>query len=188
MVLKQLIFEKLLTLSLNPPTMKTAIAILFICTSLLWTNKINTKDSKVTFTFVSEGLVGTIGDIQSQSEIDIHQFENSTVKGSVSVSSLETGNFLRDGHLMWEKYFNRGDYPRIYFESTRIKQNKDASYDIQGNLIIKGISKPVSFLAVQRKNNGITITGSIYTSDWNITIEKERQKNKASITMDIKMD
>ncbi|MFT5925635.1 MAG: polyisoprenoid-binding protein YceI [Rubritalea sp.] len=167
--------------------MKTTIALFLVCASLLLNNKINTTDSEIAFTFESEGVTGTIGDIQSQSEIDVTQLEESIIKGSVSVSSLETGNFLRDGHLMWEKYFNRSDYARIYFESTRIKENKDRSYNLEGNLTIKGISKPVTFLVV-KKDNTMNITGSIYTSDWNINIEKEKKKNKATITMSLKID
>jgi polyisoprenoid-binding protein YceI len=166
--------------------MKTTIALLLVCASLLLNNKINTTDSKITFTFDSEGVAGTIGDIQSQSEIDLTQIEESIIKGSVNVSSLETGNFLRDGHLMWEKYFNRSDYPRIYFESTAITAKGTASYSILGNLTIKGISKPVTFTAV--KTDGlIKITGTIYTSDWDITIDKERKNNKLTIVMDLQL-
>ena len=167
--------------------MKTTIALLLVCASFLLNNKINSTDSKITFTFDSEGVAGTIGDIQSQSEIDLTQIEESIIKGSVSVSSLKTGNFLRDGHLMWEKYFNRSDYPRIYFESNSIKENKDRTYKVEGNLTIKGISKPVTFLAV-KKDNIINITGNIYTSDWNINIQKERTKNKATIAMKLKIE
>jgi polyisoprenoid-binding protein YceI len=166
--------------------MKTTIALLLVCASLLLNNKINTTDSKITFTFDSEGVAGTIGDIQSQSEIDLTQIEESIIKGSVSVGSIETGNFLRDGHLMWEKYFNRSDYPRIYFESTAITAKGTASYSILGNLTIKGISKPVTFTAV--KTDGlIKITGTIYTSDWDITIDKERKNNKLTIVMDLQL-
>ena len=88
---------------------------------------------------------------------------------------------------MWEKYFNRSDYPRIYFESNSIKENKDRTYKVEGNLTIKGISKPVTFLAV-KKDNIINITGNIYTSDWNINIQKERKKNKATIAMKLKIE
>jgi polyisoprenoid-binding protein YceI len=166
--------------------MKTTIALLLVCASFLLNNKINSTDSKITFTFDSEGVAGTIGDIQSQSEIDLTQIEESIIKGSVNVSSLETGNFLRDGHLMWEKYFNRSDYPRIYFESTAITAKGTASYSILGNLTIKGISKPVTFTAV--KTDGlIKITGTIYTSDWDITIDKERKNNKLTIVMDLQL-
>jgi polyisoprenoid-binding protein YceI len=166
--------------------MKTILTLLLLCTSVLGMSQINTKDSKISFTFESKDVTGSIGGIQSQSEIDLSQLENSKIKGSVSVSSLETGNFLRDGHLMWEKYFNRSDYPRIYFESTAITAKGNASYTILGNLNIKGISKPVTFTAV--KTGGlIKISGTIYTSDWDITIDKERKNNKLTIVMDLQL-
>lgn len=166
--------------------MKTALTLLFLCTSLYCCGQINTTASKITFTFESKNVTGSISGIQSESEIDFSQFENSKIKGSVSVSSLKTGNFLRDGHLMWEKYFNRSDYPRIYFESTSITANSDASYSILGNLNIKGISKPVTFTAM-KTGNRIKITGSIYSSDWDIRIDKERKNNKVTIVMDFQL-
>jgi len=167
--------------------MKTALTLLLLCMTFLSGIPSPTEDSKISFTFESKDITGTIGDIQSESEIDLSQLENSKIKGSVSVSSLETGNFLRDGHLMWEKYFNRSDYPRIYFESTSITPTKEASYTVLGNLTIKGISKPVSFTAV-KKGDRIKITGSIYTSDWDISIEEDRTENKVSITMNLKIE
>jgi polyisoprenoid-binding protein YceI len=165
---------------------KTILTLLLLCTSVIGNSQINTKDSKISFTFESKNVTGSISGIQSQSEIDLSQLEDSKIKGSVSVSSLETGNFLRDGHLMWEKYFNRGDYPRIYFESTAITAKGNASYTILGNLNIKGISKPVTFTAVST-DGLIKITGTIYTSDWDITIDKERKNNKLTIVMDLQL-
>ena len=166
--------------------MKTILTLLLLCISVLGFSQINTTASKISFTFESKKVTGSIGDIQSQSEIDLSQLENSKIKGSVSVSSLETGNFLRDGHLMWETYFNRSDYPRIYFESTAITAKGTASYSVLGNLTIKGISKPVTFTAV--KTDGlIKISGTIYTSDWDITIDKERTNNKLTIVMDLQL-
>jgi polyisoprenoid-binding protein YceI len=166
---------------------KTILTLLLLCTSVIGNSQINTKDSKISFTFESKNVTGSISGMQSQSEIDLTQIEESIIKGSVSVGSIETGNFLRDGHLMWEKYFNRSDYPRIYFESNSIKENKDRTYKVEGNLTIKGISKPVTFMAV-KKDNFINITGNIYTSDWNINIQKERKKNKATIAMKLKIE
>ena len=166
--------------------MKTILTFLLLCTSVLGMSQINTEDSKISFTFESNDVTGSIGGLQSESEIDLSQLENSKIKGSVSVTSLETGNFLRDGHLMWEKYFNRSDYPRIYFESTTITAMGNASYSILGNLTIKGISKSVTFTAV--KTDGlIKISGTIYTSDWDISIDKERKNNKLTIVMDLQL-
>jgi polyisoprenoid-binding protein YceI len=149
--------------------------------------KINAEKSEVTFTFKSRDLNGTIGGIRSQSSIDLNQLENSKIKGSVSVQSLDTGNFLRDGHLMWEKYFNEDDYPRINFESTTISANPDGSYTVQGQLSIKGIEKPVTFQA-KRVEKNIKVTGSIYISDWGITIEDKRSENEVAVTMNLQLD
>jgi single-stranded DNA-binding protein len=39
-----------------------------------------------------------------------------------------------------------------------------------------------------KKGDRIKITGSIYTSDWDISIEEDRTENKVSITMNLKIE
>ncbi|PRP66330.1 YceI family protein [Nonlabens agnitus] len=168
--------------------MKQALVlILFLFGMTQISPKINTEKSTVTFTFKSRDLNGTIGDIQSQSSIDLSQLQNSKIKGSVSVQSLDTGNFLRDGHLMWKKYFNEDDYPRINFESTSISNQPDGSFAVEGNLSIKGIEKPVKFQATRTGNN-IKVYGSIYTSDWDINIEDDRSENEVAVILNLQLD
>jgi len=114
------------------------------------TKQIDTENSIITFTFTDKDVDGSIGDIQFQSTLNWKEPEKSILKGSVAVTTLKTGNFLRDGHLMWEKYFNRSDYPRIYFESKTIEEKSAGSYTITGNLTIKGIKKEVQLTADKR--------------------------------------
>jgi polyisoprenoid-binding protein YceI len=144
--------------------------------------KINTDGSSVTFTFVDKDVTGSISDIESQSVIDINQLENSVLKGSVGITTLKTGNFLRDGHLMWEKYFNRDDYPRIYFKSTTVKKQSSTIYRVQGILTMKGIDKEITLTATKSEDT-ITLKSTIYTSDWDVSISKERVKNKLNLKM-----
>jgi polyisoprenoid-binding protein YceI len=164
--------------------MKPLLLSLFLLISIAAQNtqKVDPENSTISFTFEDKNVVGTIGDIQSQSIIDINQLEKSTLKGSVSVTSLKTGNFLRDGHLMWEKYFNREKYPRIYFESSAIEKQNTNSYLIYGTLTIKGIAKEVIFKG-KKNEKGITLISSIYTSDWNINISNLRVENELTVQM-----
>lgn len=164
--------------------MKTILIPILILFGVFTQNtiQIDTENSTITFNFIDKNVDGTIGNMQSQSSIDWVNPENSKLKGSVAVTTLKTGNFLRDGHLMWEKYFNRSDYPRIYFESTSIQEKGVDSYTITGNLTIKGIKKEVQLTAV-KKTNELELTGTIYTSDFDINISKKRDKNKLDVTV-----
>jgi len=67
---------------------------------------------------------------------------------SVSVSTIDTDNDRRDGHLKGEDYFDAEKYPVIKIKSTKINRtNKSASgwYHFTGILSLHGITKPIAF-------------------------------------------
>lgn len=143
-------------------------------------------EASISFTFKSKDVSGTIGDFRSKSVIDLQQFENSTLEGSVGVTTLETGNGLRDGHLMWKKYFHRKAHPRISFKSTSIAKSGENSYQITGNLTIKGITKPITFEGKLTASE-LEISGELNSTDFDIRIEKEFENNLVSIEMKFKL-
>lgn len=73
---------------------------------------------------------------------------SATFSVKISTATINTDNESRDTDLRGELYFNVEEFPEISLLSTKIdKTNKteDGYYFFTGNLIIKGISKPVSF-------------------------------------------
>jgi diguanylate cyclase (GGDEF)-like protein/PAS domain S-box-containing protein len=58
--------------------------------------------------------------------------------------SINTRNKERDKHLKSADFFDIKDYPTIDFKSTNITKN-DERYKVTGDLMIKGITKPVTF-------------------------------------------
>ncbi|TAI48086.1 YceI family protein [Flagellimonas allohymeniacidonis] len=142
---------------------------------------VDTDNAEITFVFKEKDVDGSIGEVRSESSIDMEDFTQSTLKGSVSLESLKTGNFLRDWHLMSKKFFHRSKQDRLYFSSTSITKNNE-DYTIEGNLDIKGISKPVKFKG-KLKNGKLVISGEINVADWDIVIEKETSKNMVEISM-----
>ncbi|MEM9680172.1 MAG: YceI family protein [Bacteroidota bacterium] len=160
--------------------------ILIACSLQLDKKEINTDKSTITFVFESKDINGTIGDIRSNSKIDLENLENSSLQGSVAVTTLKTGNFLRDGHLMWEKYFNRKEHPRLTFKSEVITKKIDGTYSIIGDLTIKGTSKQEEFTAYIELNR-LRVDGLINISDYSIEIDKEKDKNTVAITMNFRV-
>ena len=59
---------------------------------------------------------------------------------TVDVNTINTGIDSRDKHLKEEDYFNAVKYPTIRFVSTAISPG-----NITGNIVIKGITKKISF-------------------------------------------
>ncbi len=76
---------------------------------------------------------------------------------------------LRD-HLKSEDFFDVQTYPISSFEITSIEQLSADSLNIQGNLTIKGISKNISFAALQEKHQ-ISTSFTFDRFEWNIAYE-----------------
>lgn len=87
----------------------------------------------------------------------IHRFDKTSGRivldraaktGSVDVvidaRSVNTGLALFNQHIQDEDYFNTAKYPTITFKSTSVKFDGDKPVAVDGNLTIKGITRPVT--------------------------------------------
>ena len=71
--------------------MKNALLIIWLSTTLTLTAQNTTiKSAEITFEFVSKGVDGTIAGFTSASTIDFDNLENTVLKGSVAVETLDT--------------------------------------------------------------------------------------------------
>lgn len=90
-------------------------------------------------------------------------FFNVTVK----TNSVDTDNERRDSNLRDPEYFDAGNHPELRLVSTKIDPTNKTSagyYYFTGNLIIKGISKPIKFPFLAEK----TDDGYLFTGDFSI--------------------
>lgn len=72
------------------------------------------------------------------------------LKGVVEVQSIDTQNSQRDGHLKSPEFFDAASHTEISFNSTQIEKQGEDSYQMKGNLTIKGITKQVLFEVTYR--------------------------------------
>jgi polyisoprenoid-binding protein YceI len=68
----------------------------------------------------------------------------SSVTASVDLSTISTGQEQRDAHIRSADFFEVEKYPTMTFASTGIRQ-VDGALLLEGNLTIKGTTKPVTF-------------------------------------------
>ena len=152
--------------------MKKAFLIcsLFVCTNLFSQNYTPVDStSKVHFVIKNSGI-NTGGDL-SGLKGKIHFLPNNVSEShfavSVSVSTIDTDNGMRDANLKSDEYFDAAKYPEISVGSTKIgKTNKtgEGYYYFTGNLTVKGITKEISF-PFQAKAQG---DGYEFTSNFQI--------------------
>ncbi|KYH46221.1 YceI family protein [Branchiibius sp. NY16-3462-2] len=68
------------------------------------------------------------------------ELEDSTVTATVQLASVETGSADRDGHLKSPDFFDVENNPTMTFTSTKVTPDT-----LEGDLTIKGVTKPVTF-------------------------------------------
>lgn len=84
---------------------------------------------------------------------DAENPENSSVRVSIDVSSIETGNEDRNAHLMSEDFFEVETYPYITFVSESVRRVSADRLMVRGALKIKGqvrdVELPVTILGIK---------------------------------------
>jgi polyisoprenoid-binding protein YceI len=65
-----------------------------------------------------------------------------SIKGTVSVASIDTGNPKRDDHLRGADFFDAAKFPQITFESKKVEKRASGPV-VTGILTIKGIARPI---------------------------------------------
>lgn len=155
--------------------------ILFLLSLQVLNAQQSITSARVEFVFVSKDVDGTIEGFQSSSKVIPEDPTTSVFEGSVSVSTLKTGNFLRDWNLKGGKYFDEETYPLITFKSTVVTSNENG-LKVVGTITIKGISKPLTW-NFQKDGNTLRGSATLFCSDFNINIKKGRQENKVEINL-----
>jgi polyisoprenoid-binding protein YceI len=66
-----------------------------------------------------------------------------SVNAEITVDSVNTNNEQRDAHIKSADFFAVEDYPTATFTSTKVRDN-GGHYVLDGDLTLKGVTKPVS--------------------------------------------
>ena len=67
---------------------------------------------------------------------------------TINISSVDTNNADRDGHLLSTDFFSADAHPTLTFTSTAIREAGTDEFEADGELTINGVTKPVT-LAVE---------------------------------------
>ena len=67
----------------------------------------------------------------------------SSVEGTVEIASLDTGISMRNRSLMAARSFDAEQFPTMTFASTEVGEFHGDRFELEGNLTIKGITRPV---------------------------------------------
>lgn len=119
-------------------------------------------------------VTGTFSIVSGAVEAEDDKFSHAKVTFTADPKSITTNNEQRDGHLKTADFFEVEKHPEIKFESQDFNA---ATGKIEGNLTIKGVTKPVTldidFHGVNKdpwgnEKAGFSLTGKINRKDWNL--------------------
>lgn len=117
--------------------------LLFIATAEAATWSANKDHSEILFQVPYMGVsevTGRFNDYSAEVVLDDKNVPQSLVV-QIPVSSIDTGNRMRDGHLKNPEFFNSQKHPYIVFRSNRITSPKGKEFTATGELTIRGITK-----------------------------------------------
>jgi polyisoprenoid-binding protein YceI len=105
------------------------------------------------------------------------------LQGTVDVATIDTGDANRDGHLQGAEFFDAEQHPKVSFHSTATDVAGGGNITLQGEITIKGISKPIELTGEVAENGqdpwgnervGLELTSAIDRRDfdlkWNQTL------------------
>jgi polyisoprenoid-binding protein YceI len=107
------------------------------------------------------------------------KFVNADISATVKVKSIDTDIKKRDQHLRSEDFFYAKEYPLIKFESTSFTKTGESTYELTGEMTMRGVTRTETFDVVYNgtaEKNGETraafeVTGTVdrfdYDIDWN---------------------
>lgn len=109
---------------------------------------------------------------------------NSIAQVTIKAASIDTRNTQRDEHLRSNDFLAMESYPEITFVSTTVHQTGDTSFELTGDLTIKGITNsvtiPVTYEGAATDPFGnlrvgfegsVTISRMDYGVTWNAALE-----------------
>ena len=91
-------------------------------------------------TTVRGGFSGTTGVI----DFDPARPEAGRVELRIPAASVNTGDEKRDGHLRSADFLDAATHPEIVFKSTKVTPRGKDEFVVDGDLTIRGTTKPVS--------------------------------------------
>ena len=87
---------------------------------------------------------GSFGSYDATVEANEADLQGALIDFKIDVASINTNNTDRDNHLRSADFFDAEQFPHITFKANEIVK-KDDEYELNGDLTIKGITRPATF-------------------------------------------
>ncbi|WP_461080304.1 YceI family protein [Spirosoma flavus] len=141
-------------------------------------------------------VTGSFGQYEGQIVSHGDDFDGASVSFSADIDSISTGQEQRDGHLKSADFFDAATHPKLTFVSTSMTKTGDDTYDLVGDLTIRGTTKPVT-LKVEHGGQmqdfygqtkaGFEISGTVKRKDFGLTWDGVTEAGGVVVSDDVKL-
>ncbi len=164
------------------------------------TYKIDASHSEITFKvkhLMITNVTGSFQEFDATLESAEENFSDAKINFSANVNSISTNNEQRDTHLKSADFFEVEKFPTLQFVSTSLIPKGGSDYVLNGDLTIKGNTRPVS-LKVEfggtmtdfygQNKAGFEINGTINRSDFGLTWSAVTEAGGVVVSDEIKLN
>jgi polyisoprenoid-binding protein YceI len=134
-------------------------------------------------------------DVKVETEND--DFSTAQITARADMDSINTNNEQRDAHLRNSDFFETEKYPELVFQSTKVERVDEGTYNLYGDLTMKGVTKPVKLHVEYSRltkdpwggeRAGFVVTGKINRSDWGINFNGVLETGGMVLSEEVKLN
>lgn len=142
--------------------------------------KIDMSHSAINFKIghmIVANVNGNFAKFSGNVDIDPKTKTLTKLDGEIDITSINTRDEERDGHLLGDAYFDAGAYPKGTLKATKITKTK-SGIRVEADLTLRGITKKVVFLGdlkgpvqhpmLKKEIFGLMLQATINRKDFNI--------------------
>lgn len=105
-------------------------------------------------------ITGDFHEFDGRLLLDEDNLANSSIEVTIDLRSLDSGWEDRDEHFKSEDFLEVSEYPRATFASTSITADGEERYEVDGELTMHGITRPVTLDVEVNKIGTHPLTGA----------------------------
>jgi len=141
-------------------------------------------------------VTGSFKKFEGEADAPNDDFIGASIRFSIDADSIDTNQAQRDGHLKSADFFDVANHPKIEFKSTSVTQKSGNDYIINGDLSMRGVTKPVELKAefggttkdsYGNVKAGFEVTGVIVRKDFGIAFNGQNEAGVWILGEDIKI-
>ncbi|WP_233231117.1 YceI family protein [Silvanigrella aquatica] len=110
--------------------------------------EIDQAHTKVSFEvahLVVSSVTGEFKKFKGSFKFNPEDYSQTQLDASTEATSVDTGVKKRDDHLRSTDFFDAKKFPAMTFKSSSAKKTGDKTFDLVGDITIRGVTKPVTF-------------------------------------------